>query len=504
MNNRHAPSFVSMKKRVILVAMIPLLVVSCSLLELINNKAVPINFATRIPFGVTSSALIPTSANLPTPENIPGQFLDYLAQTGDTLPSVAAHFNTTEAAMRAANPGIPLDATTLRPGSALKIPFIDLPSWGSSYKIIPDEYYVNGPLAIKFKTSEFIAQYPGWLKDYHFYAGGLTRPGAEMVDLVALNFSIHPQLLLALLEYQTHALSDPQPPTSIYTLGYVDVEHEGLYLQLVWAANMLNDGYYSWRSGETISFEKPDGKLEIPYPWQNAATVALQTYFIDSPLSDYASATGPEGIAATFMNLFGNPWEINEPLIPENLKQPDLLLPFQAGERWSLSGGPHSAWGTLEPFAAIDFTPVSHLSGCQPSDNWVVAMADGVIARSEIGILVLDLDGDGDERTGWNIFYLHAASNDRAVVGIRVNAGDKLGHPSCEGRGAWANGTHIHIARKYNGEWIPADGTLAFNLEGWVAHDGITQYMGTLTRGSETITACVGCSNSTSQITAGE
>ena len=76
MNNRHAPSFVSMKKRVILVAMIPLLVVSCSLLELINNKAVPINFATRIPFGVTSSALIPSSANLPTPENIPGQFLD--------------------------------------------------------------------------------------------------------------------------------------------------------------------------------------------------------------------------------------------------------------------------------------------------------------------------------------------------------------------------------------------------------------------------------------------
>ena len=37
--------------------------------------------------------------------------------------------------------------------------------------------------------------------------------------------------------------------------------------------------------------------------------------------------------------------------------------------------------------------------------------------------------------------------------------------------GGHVTGTHVHIARKYNGEWIPADG-LAFNLEGWVAHDG--------------------------------
>ncbi len=325
-----------------------------------------------------------------------------------------------------------------------------------------------------------------------------------MVDIVALNFSINPQLLLALLEYQTQALTDPQPPNSEYMLGYAEKEYEGLYLQLVWAANILNNGYYSWRSGLTTSFEKPDGKLEIPYPWQNAATVALQTYFFDNPQSDYSSATGPDGIAATFTTLFGNPWEISEPHIPENLKQPDLLLPFQAGESWSLTGGPHTGWGTLEPFAALDFAPPPHLVGCQPSDYWVIALADGVIARSEIGILLLDLDGDGDERTGWNIFYLHAASNDRAVAGTYVHAGDKLGHPSCEGRGALANGTHIHIARKYNGEWIPADGTLAFNLEGWVAHAGIKQYTGTLTRAYRTITACVGCSNSASQVTAGE
>ena len=50
-------------------------------------------------------------------------------------------------------------------------------------------------------------------------------------------------------------------------------------------------------------------------------------------------------------------------------------------------------------------------------------------------------------------------------------------------------GTHVHIARKYNGEWILADGALAFNLEGWIAHNGTQAYQGTLTRGAETVTA---------------
>jgi hypothetical protein len=131
-------------------------------------------------------------------------------------------------------------------------------------------------------------------------------------------------------------------------------------------------------------------------------------------------------------------------------------------------------------------------------------MAAGVIARSETGIVILDLDGDGDERTGWNILFLHIATDGRIATGSYVNTGDPIGHPSCEGRGVLANGTHIHIARKYNGEWIPAGGALAFNMDGWIAHDGLNQYLGTLTRGSETITACKGCTNIASKITAGD
>jgi hypothetical protein len=46
------------------------------------------------------------------------------------------------------------------------------------------------------------------------------------------------------------------------------------------------------------------------------------------------------------------------------------------------------------------------------------------------------------------------------------------------------------VARKYNGEWILADGPLAFNFEGWVAGGGTDSREGTLTRGAQVIVAC--------------
>jgi hypothetical protein len=35
-----------------------------------------------------------------------------------------------------------------------------------------------------------------------------------------------------------------------------------------------------------------------------------------------------------------------------------------------------------------------------------------------------------------------------------VNTGDIIGQPSCAG--GFSTGTHAHIARRYDGEWIPA------------------------------------------------
>ena len=114
-------------------------------------------------------------------------------------------------------------------------------------------------------------------------------------------------------------------------------------------------------------------------------------------------------------------------------------------------------------------------------------MADGLVVRSENGIVELDLDMDGDLRTGWVIFYLHLETRGRPQVGTYLTSGENIGHPSCEG--GTSTGTHIHIARKYNGEWIEAAGVIPFDMEGWIPAEGSEAYAGTLIRYGEVVTA---------------
>ncbi|MGC1376165.1 MAG: peptidoglycan DD-metalloendopeptidase family protein [Anaerolineales bacterium] len=426
---------------------------------------------------------------LPTrPPYSPGELVDYIAQSGDTLPALAARFNTQEDEIRAANPIIPKDASTMPPGFPMKIPIYYRSLWGTPYQVIPDGLFVDGPAQVGFNIADFVNSQPGWLKSYTEQISDGPHSGAELVQIVTQDFSVSPRLLLALLEYYSGALSKPAAPTDTsYILNYFDPLHKGVYRQLVWAANALNNGYYAWRRGTLIEFDHPDGRIERPDPWQNAGTVALQYLFsreYSSPL--YDQTVGPGGLAQTYAALFGDPWKNAQPLIPGSLRQPDLLLPFERGKTWNLTGGPHTSWGKGEPYGAVDFAPTG-VSECNPTTEWVTAMADGVVARSEPGDVLLDLDGDGHEETGWVILYLHISSLERIPVGKQVKTGDHIGHPSCEG--GEATGTHTHVARKYNGEWILADGPIPFNLEGWVAHDGSEPYLGTFTRFSQTVTA---------------
>ena len=405
----------------------------------------------------------------------------------------------------AANPIIPPDATTMPPGLPMKIPIYYRALWGTSYKTIPDNAFVNGPTLIGFDTSAFVASHSGWLKDYVGYVAsdGGYRTGAEIVDFVATNFSVSPRLLLALLEFQAGALSQPKEPKSQYILDFNVLYSETVYYQLIIAAQTLNNGYYGWRAGNLIEFERPDKTIVRPDPWLNAGSVGIQYYFAQLfSGSDYDRAVGPNGLAKTYKDLFGDPWANHSVLIPGSLKQPDMLLPFARNQIWNYTGGPHTGWGSGEPFAAIDFAPPSEFHGCFTVDpqNYAIAAADGLVVRSDINGLALDLDGDGDERTGWVIFYLHLDPATVVPAGKELHAGDLIGYPSC--KGGEVTGTHVHIARKYNGEWILADGPLAFNLEGWIAHAGAVAYQGTLTRNGVTVTACQ-CSDFNSQIKSG-
>ena len=444
-----------------------------------------------------------TATGLPArPEYDPGALVDYTAQTGDTLPALASHFNTTVQEIRDANPDIPADATTMPPGMPMKIPIYYLPFWGTSYQILPDSQFINGPSAVPFDTRAFVLSHPGWLKDYSTYLADAVRSGAEIVDIVATNYSISPRVLLALLEFQTGALSQPVAPRGSFPLGEVDYRHTGLYMQLIWAADILNNGYYGWRTGSLTELEHLEGSVEHPDPWQTAATVAFQYYFSQHNSStDYALAIGPDGVAKSYRSLFGDPWASDQPHIPVSLKQPELTLPFPKGDTWTFTGGPHTAWGSLLPWSALDFAPPAAIGGCVTTPEVTTAMADGMVVRSERGVVMLDLDQDGDERTGWVILYLHVATTGRASVGRILKAGDPVGYPSCEG--GTATGTHIHVARKYNGEWIPVDSVIAFNLDGWIAQIGDAPYEGSLRRGDQTVTACE-CSDAASQVKSGK
>lgn len=464
---------------------------------LFSSGCLPKPSASMLPIPVQAAEDVSPSA-APTPEIVaqptrpvyqPGELVDYTAQAGDTLPVLAVRFNTTVQEIRAANPIIPDSATTMPPGMPMKIPIYYRPLWGTSFQMIPDSLFVNGPAQRDFDAVAFVDQQPGWLKNHVQFAGGNNLRGGQIINLIATNYSISPRLLLALAEYQTGALSQPEPPAAEdrYLLGKVDYRREGFYRQMAWAADQLNAYYYRARAGDLLAFELRDGRLERPDPWQNPATVALQVYFASIyPPDRYAQAVSNAGLAQTYLNLFGDPWSGVEPHIPGSLTQPDFQLPFEKGKVWAFTGGPHNAWGDeASPLAAVDFAPPSVAGGCLPSDEWATAVAGGVIARTGTGIAVLDLDGDGDERTGWVVFYLHLATDSIPPPGTRLKAGDRIGHPSCDG--GRSTGTHVHIARKFNGEWILAESILPFTMEGWQVRNGSAPYQGSLVNNNKTV-----------------
>jgi len=257
----------------------------------------------------TETAAAPTSTPFPTrPAYLPGTLVDYTAQSGDTLPLLAVRFNTTVEEIRQANPQIPDAATTMPPGFPMKMPIYARALWGTSYQIIPDSAFVYGPDFISFDLPAFLEGTSGWFKDYHYYVQNANQDAAGLLMLIAENYSINPRLLLALLEYRAQALTNPEHD-SASELNILMPEHTytGVYRQLSHTADLLNDAYYRYRQGEIITIEHLNGEIENIDPWQNAGTAALQVYFsqfLDG--EDYKRAIGPDGLAKTYQQLFGD------------------------------------------------------------------------------------------------------------------------------------------------------------------------------------------------------
>ena len=413
-------------------------------------------------------------------------------QAGDTLGSIALQYDISVETLMEANQIE--DANLLDVGMTLNIPAPDPLGDAPSFKVIPDSELVYGPASVYFDIKAFIDGQNGYLETYQQDVNGVIMTGDEIVTLVAQNYSVNPRLLLALLEYQSGWVTNPEPFNTDYPLGLLDANHYGLYRQLAWTADTLNRGYYLWRVNAISTVVLNDGTVAPLDPSINAGTAAVQNFF--AQLDDHATweaDSGPTGLLLTYYVFFGNPFNYAiEPLVPPDLEQPALKLPFADGDTWFFTGGPHGGWDAGSAWAALDFAPPGDNGGCLASSYWTTAMADGPVVRSSSGAVIQDLDNDGYEQTGWVIFYMHIAEYERIDPGAYLYAGENVGHPSCEG--GIANATHLHIARKYNGEWIAADGSLPFNIEGWVSSGNGKEYDGFLSDGYRRIEAFDGAS----------
>lgn len=423
----------------------------------------------------------------------------YTVQAGDTLGSIAQSYGISLAALMQSNG---LDETSfLAVGQILDIPPVDLDvNPGSAFKLIPDSELVYGPATANFDVEEYIQSQGGYLADYAQDVNGEYLTGTQIVQRIAENYSVNPRLLLALLEYRSQWVTNSAPTNIDYPMGFFDNYYAGLYRQLAWTANNLNRGYYLWRVNAISTLSLSDGSYVPLSPTINAGTAALQYFlaqFNNRPVWDLD--VSEFGFFLTYNLLFGYPFNYEViSLLPPNLTQPPMRLPLEEGTTWSFTGGPHGGWDSGSAWAALDFAPPGKGGSCDPAPEWVVAVADGYIVRAENGAVIQDLDNDGYEQTGWTVLYMHVAASERVEPNTYVYAGQVIGHASCEG--GVSNATHLHIARRYNGEWIPADGNIPFVLDGWVSSGNGIEYDGYLTKGAVVIEAWEGVHEGLNQI----
>ena len=443
----------------------------------------------------TEELLIPSPSPSPVDSVLDKPPILYSAQAGDSLEIVAIHFGVNPNDISSPNP---IPEGLIPAGQVLVVPDV-LGERTADERLIPDSELVYSPSAIGFDAQEISETLGGYLANYREYLGGQWFYGGEVLEKVAIEHSVNPRMLMSLLEYQSGwLLANDQADRQIkYPMGYIYENSQGLFAQTSWATRQLSLGYYGWKEGRLTELSFPNGERLRIAPDLNAGTVAI--YYLFSQLYNYEEwlthVDKESGFPALHASLFPDPWiraaQI-EPILTNGLRQPELSLPFFGSNSWSYSAGPHGAWGRQGSWAALDFAPSSAFPGCVESDQWITASAPGLVVRTGTGVVVVDLDGDGNEQTGWVLLYLHVAERQRVQLGEWLERGDLIGFPSCEG--GFSTASHLHLARKYNGEWIYAAGAIPFNLSGWVAEfDGI-DYQGRLVRGDEVRTACT-CGN---------
>ena len=461
-----------------------------------ENAGEPSAFPIEVPANPAqppAAAPTPASAVIPSPWPTvpanPGSVFTYITRSGDMLEALAGRFGVDPGEIESAQPlpalgylplgvevRIPNTLTDLTPGAAL----------------LPDSEIVYSPAAAGFDLAAFARQAGGFLPNYSEEVEKQILDGPAIIQRVADELSVNPRLLLAFLEYRSGwVYGQPKNPADLtQPIGFNIPDRKGLYQEIMIVATQLNVAYYGWRQGTYTSLTYADGSKTRLNPALNPGSVAVQHLLAMFYRPQYwtDAVYGENGFPLHFARMFGDPWaRAVDPLLPADLSQPLLSLPFTTAYNWALTAGPHPSWNSGTPRGALDFSPITGQPKCQVSRAWAAAAANALVVRAANNAVVLDLEGDGFEQVGWSLIYYHIADDERILAPVWVNQDDPLGHPSCEG--GRATGTHMHLMRKYNGEWLPADGPVPFILGGWRAVAAPLNYQGSLVRGEQIVEA---------------
>ena len=398
------------------------------------------------------------------------QQASHTVQPGDTLTRIAERHNVSINALLKAN-DLP-NPDFLEVGQVINLPQTPV-EYTPAFRIVPDSRLIRSAGAIRFDTDAFLRSQTGILPQINVFtptrlADGTQRSDAltasQIIERVSREYSVDARLLLAFLEHFAGLVTTSTDEENALLYPFVAPEaprptgRKGLYAQLSWLADRLNKGYYDWKYRSKTILETADGSRLNFHPDLNAGTIGLQFAIAQMREAEqWEMEVGETGLFETYQRLFGDPFADAQETGTAELLQPLLTLPFPRGDIWRFTGGFHGGWGNGSAWSAVDFAPPDdeRASWCFTSSFPITAIAAGIIARIDDGVIVLDLDGDGNEGSGWTILYLHVSPHDALQEGQVVDVGNILGYTSCAG--GFSTATHLHIARRFNGEWIPAD-----------------------------------------------
>ncbi len=347
--------------------------------------------------------------------------------------------------------------------------------------LISDQTFVFHPNHDAFDIEAFLRGHDSGLLAYHEVHEGEAWSAVEIIEHTARYYSINPQVLLALIELRSGAVTSPQLDQQQIE-GMFGFDQGSFQAELSFAAGRLFDAYYGHKIGNTAAgAHRPQGV--------NAGTVALMTYYDavsrDAGSVDRILSHEKGSFFDLFQSLFGDPLAgnmVNEPP-PGHMR--GARLPWLPGKTWNYNSGPHNhTGGTLfcgwqssgcpPIWSAVDFGVLTPIY-CSDADQGSVYSAEWAAAARPGEVLAFKNTGEAviDHKDGWKSYYVHLSQEGLVKPGS-IGAGDPVGHPSCQGK---TSGVHLHFSVNYKGEFQQIDG---LNLGGWTVHRASTHYNGTL------------------------